>query len=185
MLSDTKGLRSESKGFGLDFVTIKPDPLSALSAASGPAFGTYPRFRSPVFGPNLLNNAAKYTPPGGSIAVSVHEENGEVVFRVRDSGVGIPAPMLSKVFDLFTQVENSLDRSQGGLGIGLTLVREVVELHGGQVEVTSAGAGQGCEFKVRIPRAPDQPPGPDRSLAEAHETQLELEATVESCSPVA
>jgi signal transduction histidine kinase len=102
---------------------------------------------------NLLNNAAKYTPPGGRIAVSLAEENGHAVFCVRDSGVGIPAPMLSRVFDLFTQVEHSLDRSQGGLGIGLTLVRELVEMHGGQVQVTSGGAGQGSEFRVRIPRA--------------------------------
>ena len=102
---------------------------------------------------NLLNNAAKYTPRGGSIALSLAEEDGAAVFRVRDSGVGIPAPMLAQVFELFTQLENSIDRSQGGLGIGLTLVRELVEMHGGRVEVTSGGSGEGCEFCVRIPRA--------------------------------
>ena len=118
---------------------------------------------------NLLNNAAKYTPRGGTIALSLAEENGDAVFRVRDSGVGIPAPMLAKVFDLFTQVENSIDRSQGGLGIGLTLVRELVELHGGQAEVTSDGPGQGCEFSVRIPRAND-----DRSEAELAIAQCSL-----------
>ncbi len=101
---------------------------------------------------NLLNNAAKYTPRGGSIALSLADENGEAVFRVRDSGVGIPSPMLVQVFELFTQLENSIDRSQGGLGIGLTLVRELVEMHGGRVEASSSGPGQGCEFSVRIPR---------------------------------
>jgi signal transduction histidine kinase len=75
-----------------------------------------------------------------------------VVFRVRDNGIGIPAPMLHKVFDLFTQIENSLDRAQGGLGVGLTLVRQLVEMHGGRVDVVSRGADQGSEFSVRIPR---------------------------------
>ncbi len=123
---------------------------------------------------NLLNNAAKYTPPGGRIAISLAEENGHAVFCVRDSGVGIPAPMLNRVFDLFTQVEHSLDRSQGGLGIGLTLVRELVEMHGGQVQVTSGGAGQGSEFRVRIPRAADASAA--RELAAAPPTEV-----AESC----
>ena len=104
---------------------------------------------------NLLNNAAKYTPRGGTIALLLVEEDGQAVFRVRDSGVGIPAPMLAQVFELFTQLENSIDRSQGGLGIGLTLVRELVEMHYGRVEVASAGSGEGSEFTVRIPLAAD------------------------------
>jgi signal transduction histidine kinase len=102
---------------------------------------------------NLLNNAAKYTPPGGSITLSLVNENEEAVFRVRDSGIGIPAAMLTQVFEPFTQLENSIDRSQGGLGVGLTLVREIVEMHGGRVEVISEGPGKGSEFCVRIPRA--------------------------------
>ena len=100
---------------------------------------------------NLLNNAAKYTPDGGLIRISAALERDEVVFRVRDNGVGIPPEMLAKVFDLFTQVDRSLDRSQGGLGIGLTLVQRLIEMHGGRVEASSAGPGQGSEFVVRLP----------------------------------
>jgi signal transduction histidine kinase len=125
----------------------------SISAPEGPLTIEGDRARLAQVLANLLNNAAKYTPRGGSIGLSLREEGAEVVYRVRDSGIGIPAPMLAKVFDLFTQLENSIDRSQGGLGIGLTLVRELVELHGGRVEVASAGSGQGCEFSVRIPRA--------------------------------
>jgi signal transduction histidine kinase len=100
---------------------------------------------------NLLNNAAKYTPSGGSIELEAGIEEEELSIRIRDSGVGIPPEMLLKVFDLFTQVERGLDRSQGGLGIGLTLVRKLVEMHGGSVRVTSAGTGKGSEFTVRLP----------------------------------
>jgi signal transduction histidine kinase/DNA-binding response OmpR family regulator len=102
---------------------------------------------------NLLNNAAKYTPEGGLITLSVSREGSEACVRVRDNGMGIPAEMLAKVFDLFTQVDRSLDRSQGGLGIGLTLVQRLVELHGGRVEVASEGPGRGTEFTVRLPLA--------------------------------
>lgn len=100
---------------------------------------------------NLLNNAAKYTPAQGAITVSLVHEGEEAVFRVKDTGVGIPPSMLDKVFDMFTQVDNSLDRSQGGLGIGLTLVRELVNMHSGQIRVFSDGPGRGSEFTVRIP----------------------------------
>jgi signal transduction histidine kinase len=107
---------------------------------------------------NLLNNAAKYTKEDGRIWLSVDREGDEAVFRVRDTGIGIPAEMLSKVFDLFTQVDRSLDRSQGGLGIGLTLVRRLVEMHGGRVQATSAGPGLGSEFVVRLPAIPVEHP---------------------------
>jgi signal transduction histidine kinase/CheY-like chemotaxis protein len=100
---------------------------------------------------NLLNNAAKYTDEGGQVLLTVEKDSGQVVFRVRDSGVGIPPEMLAHVFDLFTQVERSLDRSEGGLGIGLTLVRSLVEMHGGSVQGFSAGPNQGSEFVVRLP----------------------------------
>jgi signal transduction histidine kinase/DNA-binding response OmpR family regulator len=100
---------------------------------------------------NILNNAAKYTSEGGKIHLSVGQEGEEAVFRVRDTGIGIPSEMLSEVFDLFTQVDRSLDRSQGGLGIGLTLVRRLVELHGGVVQALSEGPGHGSEFILRIP----------------------------------
>jgi signal transduction histidine kinase/ActR/RegA family two-component response regulator len=100
---------------------------------------------------NLLNNAAKYTAEGGQIRLAVARDGDRVAFRVRDSGVGIPREMLGRVFDLFAQVDQSLDRSQGGLGLGLTLVRSLVELHGGSVEARSDGPGSGSEFIVRLP----------------------------------
>lgn len=100
---------------------------------------------------NLLNNAAKYTDEGGHLRVTAAEENGEAVIRVRDNGAGLPPDLLPHVFDLFTQADRSLDRSQGGLGIGLTLVQRLVELHGGRVEAHSAGLNQGSEFSVRLP----------------------------------
>jgi signal transduction histidine kinase len=106
---------------------------------------------------NLLNNAAKYTEEGGRVALTLAREGGEAVVRVRDTGVGIPAEMLGAVFDLFTQVDRSLDRSQGGLGIGLTLVKRLVSKHGGTVEAYSSGPGQGSEFVVRLPVLAEAP----------------------------
>jgi signal transduction histidine kinase/ActR/RegA family two-component response regulator len=100
---------------------------------------------------NLLNNAAKYTEEGGRIALSAAREENDIVFRVRDNGIGIVPEMLGRVFDLFTQAERAIDRSQGGLGIGLTLVRRLVELHDGTVQAFSAGVGEGSEFVVRLP----------------------------------
>ena len=99
---------------------------------------------------NLLNNAAKYTDEGGHIRLEAAQEDGAAVIRVRDDGMGMPAELLPHVFDLFTQADRSLDRSQGGLGIGLTLVRQLVEMHGGKVEAKSEGAGYGSEFVVRL-----------------------------------
>jgi PAS domain S-box-containing protein len=111
---------------------------------------------------NLLNNAAKYTDEGGRIELTVKRLDGEVFVRVKDSGIGIPEDTLPRIFDLFVQASRSLDRSQGGLGIGLTLVRSLVELHGGSVHAHSAGTGQGSEFVVRLPvltnRVPAQTP---------------------------
>jgi signal transduction histidine kinase/CheY-like chemotaxis protein len=113
---------------------------------------------------NLLNNAAKYTEPGGHIAVTAAREGDQVAVRVRDTGVGIPAVMLPRVWDMFTQVDHSLERRQGGLGIGLTLVRTLVQLHGGTVEAYSAGPGHGSEFVVRLPVADPEPqPAVDES----------------------
>lgn len=112
---------------------------------------------------NLLTNAAKYTPDGGHLSLEVRREGREVVFCIHDSGVGIPREMLSHIFDLFTQVDRSLARSQGGLGIGLTLVRRLVELHGGKVEAFSEGLGKGSDFIVRLP-AHSQ----DEAAAEPH-----------------
>jgi CheY-like chemotaxis protein/anti-sigma regulatory factor (Ser/Thr protein kinase) len=102
---------------------------------------------------NLITNAAKYTPPGGRITVRATDERGDVVIRVRDTGIGIAADVLPKVFDLFVQERQDIDRSQGGLGLGLTIVRNLVERHGGAVSAHSDGAGTGSEFVVRLPRA--------------------------------
>jgi PAS domain S-box-containing protein len=100
---------------------------------------------------NLLTNAAKYTDPGGRIAVQVQREGDFAAVRVSDTGIGIPPQMLSTIFDMFVQVERAGDHSQGGLGIGLTLVKRLAELHGGSVEARSAGVGHGSEFVVRLP----------------------------------
>ena len=108
---------------------------------------------------NLLNNAAKYTNPGGRIDVIAEPGEGGVVIRVRDNGIGIAPDVLPKIFDLFTQLERSIARSEGGLGIGLTLVRNLTEMHGGTVVATSAGQGLGSEFAVHLPtHEPESPP---------------------------
>jgi signal transduction histidine kinase/ActR/RegA family two-component response regulator len=100
---------------------------------------------------NLLNNAAKYTSTGGRIGLVVESDGKQAAIRVQDSGAGIPADVLPKIFDLFAQGDRTLDHSQGGLGIGLTLVRSLIALHGGEVEATSPGPGQGSEFTIRLP----------------------------------
>ena len=102
---------------------------------------------------NLINNAAKYTNQGGRIAVTAAREGANVVFRVRDTGIGIPAELLSSIFEPFTQIDRTLARSQGGLGIGLTLVRRLVEMQGGRVFASSDGPDQGSEFTVSLPAA--------------------------------
>ncbi len=103
---------------------------------------------------NLLNNAAKYTQPGGQIDLSVTEEHGQLVLRVTDTGAGIPAAMLTRVFEAFAQVDVERDAALGGLGLGLSLVKRLVELHGGTVEAHSEGPGHGSSFVVRLPTLP-------------------------------
>jgi PAS domain S-box-containing protein len=105
---------------------------------------------------NLLNNAAKYTEPGGRVWLTAGREGDEVVLRVRDTGIGITPDMLPRIFDLFVQAQRRLDRSQGGVGIGLTLVKKLVELHSGRIKAFSGGLGQGSEFQVRIPALSDK-----------------------------
>ena len=102
---------------------------------------------------NLLNNAAKYTPRNGSISIKAEQRGDAVIVRVIDNGIGIPPEMLPQVFDMFMQVDKSLERAQGGLGIGLSLVKRLVEMHGGHVEAHSKGPGMGSEFVVRLPAA--------------------------------
>jgi CheY-like chemotaxis protein len=103
---------------------------------------------------NLLGNAFKYTPAGGRVRVVVRAEGESAVLSIADTGVGIEPRLLPRMFDLFVQGERGLARSQGGLGIGLTLVRRLAELHGGSVEAHSDGPGRGSEFTVRLPRIP-------------------------------
>ena len=111
---------------------------------------------------NLLNNAAKYTEEGGTIALDVARAGERAIFRVRDNGIGISREKLSSIFDLFTQVDHSLARSNGGLGIGLTLVRSLVEMHGGTVEAFSDGVNAGSEFVIHLPAiAAPSPAGQD------------------------
>lgn len=112
---------------------------------------------------NLLHNAAKYTEPGGRIELTCTRQGDRAVVKVRDTGIGIPLEHLPRVFDLFTQVEARPARTEGGLGIGLNLVRSLVQMHGGQVEACSAGRGQGSEFRVLLPLAD----GPAARLAVA------------------
>ena len=115
---------------------------------------------------NLLTNAAKYTDEGGRISLGVQQEGDSAVLRIRDNGIGIAPELLPCIFDLFTQAERSLDRSQGGLGIGLCLVQRLVEMHGGTVTATST-LGQGSEFVVRLPMTPALTPPPPLPLATA------------------
>ena len=110
---------------------------------------------------NLLNNAMKYTDDGGRIELTAERDGQEVVLRVRDTGIGMAPELLPRVFDLFTQGERGLDRSQGGLGIGLTMVRCLVEMHGGRVTAHSDGLGRGSEFIVRLPVLPEAPQCPE------------------------
>ncbi len=122
-------------------VTLPPDPIYLHGD---------PVRLAQVFG-NLLNNACKYTEPGGKIRLTADRQGSDVLLKVKDSGVGILPEKLTSVFQMFSQVESSLERSQGGLGIGLTLVRRLVELHEGTVEASSEGLARGSEFVVRLP----------------------------------
>ena len=102
---------------------------------------------------NLVNNAAKYTPPGGRIWLTAEREGSDAIVRVRDNGIGIPADKMPRIFEMFAQIDDALDRSQGGLGIGLKLVKQLVELHGGTIQARSEGKGRGSEFILRLPIA--------------------------------
>ncbi|HEX5631831.1 MAG TPA: ATP-binding protein, partial [Gemmatimonadales bacterium] len=109
---------------------------------------------------NLLNNAAKYTDPGGHVRLDVEDAGDTVKVRVRDDGIGIPRELLPRLFEMFSQAADARERAQGGLGIGLSLVRGLVEMHGGSVSADSGGPGAGSEFTVRLPllRADVAPP---------------------------
>ncbi|MFL5329494.1 MAG: ATP-binding protein [Gemmataceae bacterium] len=124
---------------------------------------------------NLLTNACKYTEPGGQIWLTAERVGDEAIIRVQDNGLGIPADMLPRVFEMFAQVGHSIDRAQGGLGIGLTLVRRLVKMHGGSVEALSEGPGQGSEFVIRLPA------GKDEGTVAVHE--MDGQATAPSTPP--
>jgi signal transduction histidine kinase/ActR/RegA family two-component response regulator len=127
-----------------------------LDMPPDPVWVTGDAFRLAQVVSNLINNAAKYTPAAGAIQVGLRVDAGAAVLRVVDNGVGIPAEQLGSVFEMFTQVDRTLDRAQGGLGIGLSLARRLVELHGGTIEAASDGANRGSTFTLRLPlsRAP-------------------------------
>jgi len=122
-----------------------------VTLPSGPIYvEADPARLAQVFG-NLLNNACKYTPPGGRISVTAEPAGSEVLVKVKDTGVGIPSDRLTSVFEMFTQIEQSGEGSRGGLGLGLTLVKRLVEMHDGSVAAHSEGPGRGSEFVVRLP----------------------------------
>jgi len=132
----------ESRHHALE-VSIAPEPLEVDGDAAR---------LSQVFG-NLLHNAAKYTEPGGHLAISASHEDGNVVVRVKDDGIGLDPSALASIFEMFVQVDRSLTRAQAGLGVGLTLARRLVSLHGGTVTAYSGGLGHGTELIVRLPAA--------------------------------
>jgi PAS domain S-box-containing protein len=139
---------------------------------------------------NLLTNAAKYTDRGGRIALTVTREADQAVIRVRDTGIGIAADMLPRVFDLFVQGDQVLARSQGGLGIGLTLVKRLVAMHGGSVDVFSGGIGRGSEFVVRLPTVahgatPGGDPGGSPSTAPSKRRILVVDDNVDAAESIA
>jgi len=121
---------------------------------------------------NLLTNAIKYTGHGGKIVMQLSNESEWALLRVRDTGVGLAPEMVERIFELFTQVEGSLDRAQGGMGIGLTLVRNLVALHGGSVSASSAGLGRGSEFSVQLPRAQPAAVGGETRAPEPERTAV-------------
>ncbi|CAK0777356.1 polar amino acid transport system substrate-binding protein [Gammaproteobacteria bacterium] len=125
---------------------------------------------------NLLTNTAKYTDPGGTVWLTVAEEAGQAVVQVRDNGIGIPPDLLPRVFDMFIQAEQGLDRARGGLGLGLTLARSLVEMHGGHIEAQSSGRGQGSTFTVRLPlwRVSTSPPALTQSTSTPSSTRTIL-----------
>jgi CheY-like chemotaxis protein len=115
---------------------------------------------------NLLNNAAKYTPPGGEIVISARRDHNDAVIGVSDNGPGIPTAELESIFELFTQSPKQLSRALGGLGVGLSLVKQLVEMHGGTVTAHSAGQGKGSEFVIRLPLGAEQEEVAEEEAAE-------------------
>jgi signal transduction histidine kinase len=130
-----------------------------VEVAGGPAWVTGDATRLPQALNNLLENAAKFTDRGGRVVVrlTVGADRREAVLSVRDTGIGIEPEMMPRLFDVFAQADRSLDRTRGGLGLGLSIVKRLVELHGGEVAAASAGAGRGAEFTIRLPLVAEPP----------------------------
>jgi PAS domain S-box-containing protein len=158
---DLRTVFSKAVEMGQPLIDIRRQQL-VLAPFPGPLWVSGDTTRLVQVVSNLLTNAAKFTPEGGHIWLSAARENGAAAIRIRDDGVGIPKGMLSRVFDLFTQLQFTADGGGEGLGIGLALVRRLVELHGGTVEVISDGPGHGSEFVVRLSELPN---GTDSSLS--------------------
>lgn len=144
-------------------LTVQEPPLTAS------IFGDQKRLVQIIA--NILNNAAKYTLPGGRIFVSVTLDESNVIFSIKDNGIGMDPDVLSRVFDMFAQGERSSDRSQGGLGIGLAIVKSLVNLHGGTVTAQSDGLGKGSTFTITLPRVTDLPVTTHSSLSELKPVQ--------------
>ena len=134
------------------FIDARRQKLTLAASPHPIAVDADPTRLAQVIG-NLLNNAAKYTPVGGEIALAFGTVDSQVEIRVTDNGIGIPADMTDRVFEMFTQVDTSLDRSTAGLGVGLSLARRLTELHGGTIAASSPGPGQGSTFTIRLPVA--------------------------------
>ncbi|HEY7887759.1 MAG TPA: PAS domain S-box protein [Steroidobacteraceae bacterium] len=139
-------------------------------AASGvPIYASADRIRLTQVVSNILHNAVKYTPPGGRIEVALHTHNRHAIISIRDNGMGIPPEMLEHIFEPFAQLDRSYERADGGLGIGLTLAKRLIELHQGRIEARSAGRGKGTEFLIHLPvvaAAPAKPASAPRKHAE-------------------
>jgi CheY-like chemotaxis protein len=146
-----------------------------VQLAAEPAFVFGDRVRLVQIIANLLNNAAKFTPPSGAISLAIELTPHEVELRVIDNGIGIAADLIPEVFNLFAQGERSVDRAQGGLGLGLALVKSVAALHGGSAMAESDGPGKGSRFSIRLPRieAPEKPAG-QREVASDHAAEGQL-----------
>jgi CheY-like chemotaxis protein/two-component sensor histidine kinase len=148
-------------------VTLPPQPI-LLDAD--------PNRLAQVFS-NLLNNATKYTPEGGHIGLTAEWQGSEVMVTVKDNGIGIPADVQDGIFEMFTQIERPLEKGYQGLGIGLTLVKRLVEMHGGRIKVRSEGIGKGSEFRVRLPILAESPvaePQPVQDGAAAKPTRFRI-----------
>lgn len=147
----------------LDALLAGRQPAHALTLEAEPAPIMADRTRLDQIISNLLTNALKYTPPGGDIRVRVYRDGDDAVLSVQDSGIGISAELLPRLFDIFIQGAVSIDRAAGGLGIGLSVVRALVELHGGTIIAASPGPGKGSSFTVRMPcrrKSRSRPPLP-------------------------